>query len=117
MERGRGAAIVTSAALDSLDEREREVVLRHHFAEQPATFKEIGAALGITGERARQLLASAHGKLRRELEPARHWVASNGYRNGWTRSRIKMMRKLCGDRRRALGEFAELERIERTGTT
>lgn len=96
IEGEREAAIVTSvpAALDRLDERERKVVRRHHLAEQPATFKEIGAALGITGERARQLHASATGKLRKELEPARHWVAPNEYRNGWTHSRIKIMRKL-----------------------
>jgi RNA polymerase sigma-32 factor len=96
IEGEREAAIVTSvpAALDRLDERERKVIRRHDLAERPATFKEIGAALGITGERARQLHASATGKLRKELELARHWVAPNGYRNGWTHSRIKIMRKL-----------------------
>jgi RNA polymerase primary sigma factor len=57
---------------DELDERER-IVLRAHYGlgEQAQTLGEIGARLGLTAERARQIEVGALGKLREGLaQPA-----------------------------------------------
>jgi RNA polymerase primary sigma factor len=61
-----------------LDERERAVVRAHYGLGQPAqTLTEIGGALGLTGERARQIEAAALRKLREALaQPALAGAAS-----------------------------------------
>ena len=52
----------------ALDERERSVLYAHYGLGQPAqTLHEIGSTLGMTGERARQIEASALTKLREAL--------------------------------------------------
>jgi RNA polymerase primary sigma factor len=58
---------------DRLDERERAVIQAHYGLGQHAqTLNQIGGALGLTGERARQIENGALKKLRESLtEPAR----------------------------------------------
>jgi RNA polymerase primary sigma factor len=58
---------------DELDERERSVLYAHYGLGQRAeTLNQIGGALGLTAERARQIEAGALTKLRRALtQPAR----------------------------------------------
>jgi RNA polymerase primary sigma factor len=57
---------------DELDERERTVIRSHYgLGQQPHTLSEIGAGLGLTAERARQIEATALSKLRQALtQPA-----------------------------------------------
>ena len=57
---------------EDLDERERAVVRAHYgLGEQPQTLSEIGAGLGLTAERARQIEVGALRKLRERLtQPA-----------------------------------------------
>jgi DNA-directed RNA polymerase sigma subunit (sigma70/sigma32) len=57
---------------DELDERERAVVRAHYgLGEQERTLSEIGAGLGLTAERARQIEVAALSKLRARLaQPA-----------------------------------------------
>ena len=53
---------------EQLDERERRVIRAHYGLGQDAqTLSEIGAGLGLTAERARQIEAGALGKLRAAL--------------------------------------------------
>ena len=53
---------------DGLDERARAVIRAHYGLGQPAqTLSQIGGALGLTGERARQIEAAALNKLRERL--------------------------------------------------
>ena len=53
---------------DRLDERERAVIHAHYGLGTPAqTLSEIGAGLGLTAERARQIEAAGAGKLRAAL--------------------------------------------------
>ena len=53
---------------EQLDERERTVIRAHYGLGQDAqTLSEIGAGLGVTAERARQIEAGALGKLRAAL--------------------------------------------------
>jgi RNA polymerase sigma factor (sigma-70 family) len=60
---------------DQLDERERAVLRAHYGLGEPAqTLNQIGRALGLTGERARQIEAGALHKLREALaQPATRW--------------------------------------------
>lgn len=57
---------------DELEEREREVLRSHYgLGQEPQTLSEIGAVLGLTAERARQIEAAALTKLRQTLaQPA-----------------------------------------------
>ena len=61
---------------DQLDERERAVIRAHYgLGTQAQTLGEIGARLGLTAERARQIEVGALGKLRAALAqpaPVRH---------------------------------------------
>ena len=62
--------------LNQLDEREQEAVslrfgLGSHLA--PLSLEEIGTKLGLTKERARQVLASAMAKLREFVSPDDAW--------------------------------------------
>jgi RNA polymerase sigma-32 factor len=56
-------------AMETLDERERDILHRRYLAAKPATLKEIGAQFGISRERVRQLEARAMAKLRERLQP------------------------------------------------
>jgi len=52
-----------------LDSRKREVVcLRFGFDEEPKIFKEIGDSLGVTSERARQIMVKGVNELRKMIE-------------------------------------------------
>jgi RNA polymerase primary sigma factor len=57
---------------EQLDERERRILLAHYGLGEPArTLSQIGATLGLTAERARQIEAGALRKLRESLaQPA-----------------------------------------------
>jgi len=57
---------------DELEERERDVIRSHYgLGQEPRTLSEIGAGLGLTAERARQIEAAALAKLRQTLaQPA-----------------------------------------------
>jgi RNA polymerase sigma-32 factor len=60
-------------ALETLDGRERAIIERRYLrgGDRAATLRELGAALGISGERVRQLEARAKAKMRAELGPLR----------------------------------------------
>lgn len=57
---------------DALEERERMVILSHYgLGQEPRTLSQIGAALGLTAERTRQIESAALHKLRENLaQPA-----------------------------------------------
>jgi len=57
---------------NALDERERKVIRSHYgLGQEPQTLRDIGAGLGLTAERARQIEAGALTKLRLALtQPA-----------------------------------------------
>jgi RNA polymerase primary sigma factor len=61
---------------EALEERERSVIRSHYgLGQEPRTLSQIGAGLGLTAERARQIEAAALGKLRERLaQPA---IATN----------------------------------------
>lgn len=60
--------------LDRLDEREQQIIVSRfglHRGHEPLTLKQVGAALGVTKERIRQIEARALSKLRRAVEEDR----------------------------------------------
>jgi RNA polymerase primary sigma factor/RNA polymerase sigma factor len=60
--------------LTRLDQREREIVTSRFGltrGQEPLTLKQVGAAMGITKERVRQLQCRAMGKLRKAAEEDR----------------------------------------------
>ena len=61
----RAATVALNAALETLGERDREIITRRHLAESKSTLHELAAELGVSAERVRQLEAEALKKLRR----------------------------------------------------
>lgn len=59
-----------SAALESLDERSRAIVMRRWLAEGKATLQELADEYGVSAERIRQIEASAIRKLKTHLQAA-----------------------------------------------
>lgn len=55
-------------ALGSLNERERYIVAERRLRDDPRTLESLGAEMGLSKERIRQLEAAAYTKLRRHLE-------------------------------------------------
>ncbi len=55
-------------AMAGLNGRERYIVTERRLREAPRTLESLGAELGLSKERVRQLEAAAYGKLRRSLE-------------------------------------------------
>ncbi len=56
------------AAMSTLSARERHIVLERRLREAPRTLQSLGAELGLSKERIRQLEAAALGKMRLHLE-------------------------------------------------
>lgn len=69
------ASDAVRGAVATLDERERLIVRERFMAEEPPTLQELGARLGVSKERVRQLEERARGKLRNELSDLADLVA------------------------------------------
>ena len=61
-------------ALGSLNARERYIVAERRLRDEPRTLESLGAEMGLSKERIRQLEAAAYSKLRRHLETNRAGV-------------------------------------------
>lgn len=68
IEADRSARLET--AMETLDAREREIVLRRHLSEEPLQLKELGEQMGITKQRVAQLERRALKKLREAVSDA-----------------------------------------------
>jgi RNA polymerase sigma-32 factor len=66
-ENGRIAEAAVSEALGHLSERERTIVRERLMTDEPVTLSALGARLGVSKERVRQIEERAIGKLRQEL--------------------------------------------------
>lgn len=67
-ENGRLAEVAVSEALGHLTDRERTIVRERLMSDDPVTLSELGARLGVSKERVRQIEERAIGKLRLELK-------------------------------------------------
>ena len=54
-------------AMGALPARERYIVAERRLREEPRTLESLGAEMGLSKERIRQLEAAAYGKLRKSL--------------------------------------------------
>jgi RNA polymerase sigma-32 factor len=73
-DRGRACAAVTDA-LGTLTDRERLIIRARLMSDEPPTLQELGARLGVSKERVRQLEERARGKLRAKLHEFREEAA------------------------------------------
>jgi RNA polymerase sigma-32 factor len=55
-------------AMAGLNDRERYIVAQRRLCDEPRTLESLGAEMGLSKERIRQLEAAAYTKLRRHLE-------------------------------------------------
>lgn len=69
------AGRAVQAAVHRLDARERMIVEERFMKEEPPTLQQLGARLGVSKERVRQLEERARMKLRGELAPLAELVA------------------------------------------
>lgn len=82
-ERQRLISAILAQALSALDEREQLVVHERMLRDRPVPLREVGARLGVSRERIRQIQAAALAKMRAALERradtgglARHLLAA-----------------------------------------
>mgnify|MGYP000247306371 CR=1 FL=1 len=57
-----------ASAMNALSERERFIVVERKLRDEPRTLESLGAELGLSKERVRQLEAAAFMKMRKTLE-------------------------------------------------
>lgn len=67
LEANADLAARLEAAIETLDEREREIVELRHLAEEPRQLKDLGQKMGVTKQRVAQLERRALAKLRAQL--------------------------------------------------
>jgi RNA polymerase sigma-32 factor len=77
LERSRRRAALTDALM-ALPSRERRIVVERHLAEAPVTLTELGAQLGISKERVRQLEERALARMRARVADTAPMLADVG---------------------------------------